>query len=136
VDFFVSSYQVALGPGELLERIDLPPVAGAGVGYSSVQIARDGWAIARAAAHVRSNGTIQDARVVLGCVAGRPVRATAVEERLRGAELTADAVEAAAASAGEGIDPPSDSKASAAYRRDLTRVVVRRAVLEATGQGG
>jgi carbon-monoxide dehydrogenase medium subunit len=135
-DFFMSSYKVALGPGELLRSIVLPPLGDAGVGYNSVQVARDGWAIARAAVHLRSNGTVQDARVVLGCVAGRPVRATAVEERLRGAEPTPEAVKAAAASAVEGIDPPSDAHASSAYRRDLTRVVVGRAVLEATGQGG
>jgi carbon-monoxide dehydrogenase medium subunit len=134
--FFTSSYQVALRRGELLHSIVLPPVGDAGIGYSSVQIAREGWAIARAAVHVRTNGTFQDARIVLGCVAGRPVRATAVEERLRGADPTPEAVKAAAESAIEGIDPPSDSHASAGYRRDLTRVVVRRAVLEAAGQGG
>ena len=134
-DFFRSSYQVALERGELLRSVVLPPLGDAGVGYSSLQIARDGWAVARAAAHVRANGTIQDVRIVLGCVAGRPVRATGVEERLRGAEPTPEAVKAAAESAAEGIDPPSDSHASAAYRRDMTRVVVRRAVLEAMGPG-
>jgi aerobic carbon-monoxide dehydrogenase medium subunit len=135
-DFFLSSYRVGLRRGELLHSIVLPPLGDAGVGYSSLQIARDGWAVARAAVHVRANGTIQDARVVLGCVAGRPVRATAVEERLRGAEPTRESVQAASESAAEGIDPPSDSHASTGYRRDMTRVVVRRAVLEATGQEG
>jgi len=135
-EFFTSTYQVALRRGELLRSIVLPPLGDTGVGYSSVQIARDGWAVARAVAHVRANGTIQDARVVLGCVAGRPVRATAVEERLRGAEPAPDDVRAAAEAASEGIDPPSDSHASAGYRRDLARVVVRRAVLEAAGRGG
>jgi len=135
-EFFMSSYQVALRRGELLRSIVLPPIGDAGVGYSSVQIARDGWAVARAAARVRADRTTQDARIVLGCIAGRPVRATAVEERLRGAEPVPDAVRAAADAAVEGIDPPSDSHASAGYRRDLTRVVVRRAVLEAAGRGG
>jgi carbon-monoxide dehydrogenase medium subunit len=137
-EFFMSSYRVALNRGELLTSIVLPPLAdpGVGVGYSSVQIARDGWALARAAVRVRANGAIEDARVVLGCVAGRPVRATAVEARLRGAQPSAEAVQAASESAVEGVDPPSDAHASAGYRRDMTRVVVRRAVLEALGLGG
>lgn len=135
-DFFTSPYSVALDRGELLRGIVLPPVGDAGVGYSSLQVSHDGWALARAAAYVLANGTVQDVRVVLGCVAGRPLRATAVEERLRGAELTEDAVRAAAESAGEGVDPPADSHASAGYRREMTRVVVRRALLEAMANGG
>jgi carbon-monoxide dehydrogenase medium subunit len=135
-DFFVSAYRVALGRGELLRSVVLPPLGGAGVGYSSLQIARDGWALARASAYVRGNGTVDDVRVVLGCVGGRPHRATAVEDRLRGAEATEETVRAAAEAAPEGVDPPSDAHASAGYRRDMTRVVATRALLEAMAKGG
>jgi carbon-monoxide dehydrogenase medium subunit len=134
-DFFVGAYATALGPGELLCSVSLPALAGAGTGYRSLLLARDSWALARAAAFVRANGTVQDIRVVLGCVAGAPVRASALEERLRGREPTAAAVAEAAALAGEGLDPPSDVHATGSYRRDMACVMARRAVREAAGGG-
>lgn len=134
-DFFVGAYATALGPGELLRSVSLSALDGAGTGYRSLLLARDSWALARAAAFVRANGTVQDIRVVLGCVAGAPVRASALEERLRGREPTAAAVAEAAALAGEGLDPPSDVHATGSYRRDMACVMARRAVLEATGGG-
>ena len=42
--------------GELLRSISLPPLDGAGVGYRSLQIAADSWALARAVAWVRRRG--------------------------------------------------------------------------------
>jgi aerobic carbon-monoxide dehydrogenase medium subunit len=134
-DFFVGAYATALGPGELLRSVSLSALDGAGTGYRSLLLARDSWALARAAAFVRANGTVQDIRVVLGCVAGAPVRASALEERLRGREPTAAAVAEAAALGGEGLDPPSDVHATGSYRRDMACVMARRAVLEATGGG-
>jgi carbon-monoxide dehydrogenase medium subunit len=134
-DFFVGAYRTALGQDELLRSLSLPALAGAGTGYSSLLIARDSWALARAAALVRSNGAVDDIRVVLGCVAGTPVRAAAMEEQLRGEEPTADAVGRAAEAAGEGLEPPSDVHASGSYRREMACVMAKRAVLEATGGG-
>jgi aerobic carbon-monoxide dehydrogenase medium subunit len=134
-DFFTGHFQVALGPGELLHGVTVPALDGAGVGFQSVAIAEDSWALARAAAWVRSDGTIEDLRVVLGCIGPTPVRATAMEDRVRGGPATVDAVSAAAEAATEGIDPPSDAHASGAYRRDMTGVVARRAVLEAMLKG-
>lgn len=136
-DFFIAPYRVALRRGELLRSVALPALGpGEGVGYSSLLVAPDSWAIARAAAYVRANGTVEEARVVLGCVSPRPLRATAMEERLRGAEPSAEAVRAAAEEAADGIDPPSDAHASGAYRRRMSPVVARRAVVEAIGGGG
>jgi carbon-monoxide dehydrogenase medium subunit len=75
---------------------------------------------------------VEDIRVVLGCVAGTPVRATAMEDKLRGQQASAEAVADAAAAAGEGLEPPSDVHASGSYRRDMACVMAKRAVLEAT----
>jgi carbon-monoxide dehydrogenase medium subunit len=133
--FFLGHYRVALRPGELLRSISIPARGGAGVGYASLQLAKDSWALARAVAWVRSNGTIEDARIVLGCVGPVPVRATAMEERLRGSAADPDAVRAAAAAAAEGIDPPSDAHAGGDYRRDMACVMAGRAVNEAMAGG-
>ena len=111
-------YMTAVAPGELLTKITVPGAGGAGDGFASVPIGRDGTCICSAAASVEDG----QARIALGCVAAVPVVLTtaadeaAVREAVRGADL----------------DPPSDVHASADYRRHLTEVVAVRAVQEAT----
>jgi len=130
-EFFFGPFDTAVGQGELLHSIELPPLGDRGVGYSSILIAEDSWALARACAILSANGTIEQARVVLGCVAPAPRRATGVEERLQGAEATPDVVRAAAPAASEGLDPVSDVHASGEYRREMAAVVTSRALVEA-----
>ncbi len=130
-DFFHGPFDTGVGPGELLTSIELAPLRGAGVGYSSVALAEDSWALARACALVRANGTVQDARVVLGCVGPAPVRATEVERKLHGVPLSAEAIDAAAPAARDGLEPVSDVHASGEYRREMSAVVARRALHEA-----
>jgi len=136
-DFFVGPFQTALGHGELLRSVVLPvPGAGVGIGYQSLQIGVDSWALARAAAVVRGNGSIEEARVVLSAVGPRPARQRAIEERLRGQTADSDAIERATAGELEDVDPPSDSHASAEYRLEMARVMARRAVEQALATKG
>ena len=104
-EFFLGLYRTAVGSGELLRSITLPPLGGAGLGYRSLHLAADSWALARAVAWVQSAETITAARVVLGCVAGTPVRAGATEALLLGEPPSAEIVNTAAALAGEGLEP-------------------------------
>ena len=131
-DFFQDTYSVDLGPGELLRSIVLAPADGTSIGYSSLQLGEDSWAVARAVARVRCNGTIADPRVVIGCVSGAQPRAAATERALDGAEPSAEAIAAAAERAGEDLETASDAHASADYRRKMARVMAQRAVTEAT----
>jgi carbon-monoxide dehydrogenase medium subunit len=131
-DFFRDTYSVDLGPGELLRSIVLPAAEGTAVGYASLQLGEDSWAVARGVARVACNGTIASPRVVVGCVSGAQPRAEATERELEGAEPSAGAIAAAAARADEGIEPASDAHASAAYRRKMARVMVARALTEAS----
>ena len=116
-EFFLGVYMTAVGPGDLLTRIMLPPLGGAGDGFSAITIGADGTCIVSAAATVQGD----DARVALGCVAATPVLLTAaaeegaVREAVRGADL----------------EPPSDVHGSADYRRHLAEVVAARAVAAA-----
>jgi aerobic carbon-monoxide dehydrogenase medium subunit len=136
-EFFHGYFSTAVGEGELLHSIRIPPLdSGAGVGYSTVAVGADSKAIARAAAVVRGNGTIEDARVVLACVSPAPMRHPGMEEALRGGPATAEAISSAAEAIGEDLEPLGDVHGSAEYRREMARVVARRAVLEAIGMGG
>jgi carbon-monoxide dehydrogenase medium subunit len=64
-----------------------------------------------------------------------PLRATAVEDALRGQELSAENIAQAAEHAADGTEPPADLNASADYKRHLAQVLCRRAIAEAAGQG-
>ena len=136
-DFFHSYFHTAVEQGEILRTITVPAVApGTGLGYQSLAVGADSKALVRATALIRANGTIEDARVVLAIVGPRPLRHAGMEERLRGAPASADAVAAASEAIGEEIEPVSDAHASADYRRRMARVLARRAVLEAIERGG
>ena len=137
-EFFHGYFSTAVGDGELLASISIPPlVSDAGAGYQTVAVGGDSKAIARAAAVVRSNATsISEARVVLACVSPVPMRHAGMEEALRGVPATADAVRRAAERIGDDLEPLGDAHGSAEYRREMARVVARRAVSQALGNEG
>ena len=126
-DFFKGVYVTAVGEGELLTKISVPPSKGAGDGFAGVTIGKHGTYIANAAATVSDDGV----RVALGCVAAVPVRATALEQALAGGDLSDEAVRAAAEGLGASLDPPGDVHGSADYRRRVAEVSAVRAVLQA-----
>ena len=131
-EFFFGYFVTAVKQAELLVSISVPAVAsGVGVGYSSLAVGRQSKAIVRACAYVSVDGVIGDARVVLGAVGPAPVRHVGMEEGLRGAPATADAIGRASEAIGDDLEPVSDAHGSADYRRRMARVVARRAVLEA-----
>ena len=129
-EFFVGVYMTAVGEGELLTKVNVPPSTGAGDGYAGLTIGAHGTYIVNAAATVSGDAT----RVAIGCVAASPVRATAMEERLAGGDFSEGAVRAAAEGLGASLDPPSDVHGSAVYRRHLAEVSAVRAVLQAAGR--
>ncbi len=127
-EFFHGFFETALAPGEVMTEIRVPALPeGHGWHYEKFRRRKFDWAIVGVAAVVqRSNGTITDARVGLTNMGPAPMRASAVEQALRGAG-PADAAEAAEAAA-EGTAPPSDTNASAEFRAHLARVLTRRAL--------
>jgi carbon-monoxide dehydrogenase medium subunit len=129
--FFQGVYLTAVGEGELLTKVRVPPAThGVGDGFAAVTIGKHGTCIVDAAASVSSDAV----RVVLGCVAPTPLRATAMEEALAGGDLSESAVRAAAARIGASLDPPSDVHGSADYRRALAETLAVRAVVQAASR--
>jgi carbon-monoxide dehydrogenase medium subunit len=129
-EFFVGVYMTAVGEGELLTKVSVPPSSGAGDGFSGLTIGKHGTYIVSAAASV-SGG---DARIAVGCVSATPVRAAQMEERLAGGDFSEESVRAAAKGLGASLDPPSDVHGSADFRRHLAEVSAARAVLQAAGR--
>jgi aerobic carbon-monoxide dehydrogenase medium subunit len=126
-EFFLGVYMTAVGEGELLTKVNVPPSSGMGDGFAGLTIGKHGTYIVNAAASVAAD----TARIAIGCVAASPVRATAMEERLAGGDFSEEAVRAAAEGLGASLDPPSDVHGSADFRRHLAEVSAVRAVLQA-----
>jgi aerobic carbon-monoxide dehydrogenase medium subunit len=135
-DLFRDYLETAVEPGEVLTEIRVPALDGWGHGYQKFNRRSEDWAMVAVSAVVKeSGGTCEDVRIGLTNMASVPIRATAVEEALRGQELTAENIAAAAEQAAAGTNPPADLNASADYKRHLARVLCRRALEEALGRG-
>lgn len=135
-DFFITYLTTALADGELVTAVRLP-ARGARQGWSFQEKVRrsSDFATVEAAATACVAGdsrTIEQINVVLGGVADRPL---ALDRELlapligtTGADKELHDVASAAA---DSISPESDVHASADYRRRLTEVLTRRALVEA-----
>jgi aerobic carbon-monoxide dehydrogenase medium subunit len=134
-EFFVDYLTTALEEGELLVEIRVPKLAGEwGMHYEKFNRVAQAWSIVAVAAAVRrEGGRIAEARIGLTNMGPTPLRATAVEAALAGADATPEAVASAAAHAAEGTSPSSDLNAQADYRQHLVTVLTRRAVTVAAG---
>jgi carbon-monoxide dehydrogenase medium subunit len=133
-DFFKGPYRCDLAQGELVRSVVLAPLgAHEGVGYATLQLARDSWALARSCAWVErdGDGVIENARVVRACIAPRPARQPAVEAALIGTRGEPDAVARALAGELENVVAVGDSHASAEYRVEMAREYAKRAIAQA-----
>ena len=115
-DFFVGYFETAMEPDELLTAVRIPRRPGEPWGYQKFTRRANDWAIVGVAAY--------DGRVALANMGGTPLRATAVEEALRGGASAADA----AAHAADGTSPGYDFHADSEYRKHLARVLTKRAL--------
>ncbi|MEU2349713.1 xanthine dehydrogenase family protein subunit M [Modestobacter sp. NPDC049651] len=134
-DFFVDYLTTAIGEGELLVEVRLPKLGEEwGVRYEKFNRVAQAWSIVAVAAAVRrEGGRIAEARIGLTNMGATPLRATATEQALVGADVSLEAVTAAAALAAEGTSPSSDLNAQADYRQHLAQVLTRRALAAAAG---
>jgi carbon-monoxide dehydrogenase medium subunit len=134
-DFFVDYLTSSLEPDEILIGIRVPKLGpGWGFRYEKFHRTAQSWATVGVAALVRrSNGSVAEARIGLTNMGSVPVRASAAERAVAGAEASRDALRAAAARADEGTSPPADLHGAPDYRRHLARVLTGRALVAAAG---
>jgi carbon-monoxide dehydrogenase medium subunit len=130
-EFFQGHYTTALQSGEILTRIDIKPTEYSW-GFEEVARRRGDFALVMAATglHLRA-GRCRSARIVLGSVSDRPERALEAEAFLEGKAVDAATATEAARLATHSLKARSDIHASAAYRRSVAGVVIRRALMSA-----
>ena len=131
-DLFRDYLTTAVAEDEVLTEIHIPVLEGYGSSYQKFSRRSEDWAMVGVCAVVKSSGgTCEDVRIGLTNMASVPLRATSVEDALRGRELSPDNIARAAELAAEGTHPSSDLNASVEYKQHLARVLARRAITEA-----
>ena len=134
--FFKDYYETVLNPDEIITEVFVPKVAAnSGAAYIKfLPRTADDYATVSAAAVLtldKNKKTIADVRIALGSVGVTPIRATEAEAVLRGQPLKAEAFAEAGEKAKGAVDPVSDFRGSAAYKKDMAAVFVRRALEKA-----
>jgi len=132
-DFFVGLFETALEPGEILVEVRIPaPSAGTGGAYEKMERKVGDYAVSAVAVQLQMSGdTCTSARIGLTNVSAVPMRAKAAEAALVGRTVTDDVLEAAGQAAASECDPSADLRGSVEYKRDLTRILLKRAVRRA-----
>lgn len=118
-------------PDEILSEILLPPADGWRSVY--LKLRRRGsfdFPILGVAVALRllDDGTVADARIVLGAVASYPIEATNAASMLVGQRLTADLIEAVATAAAKRAKPLDNADLTINYRKQVTPIYIRRAL--------
>lgn len=129
-DFFTGLFESALGPGEILTEIRIPrPRLGSGGAYLKIERKVGDYATTGVAVQLEVSGDVCRAiRIGLTNVSPTPMRALEAEQRLVGQPLNEDNLRAAGQLAANACDPSSDLRGAADYKRDVTRVILQRAV--------
>lgn len=132
--FFIGVGQTVLQPSEIVTEVLLPsPPAATGGAFSKlVRTATDVAKVNVAVMVTVTDGICQDVKIALGSVAPTPIRANKAEEALKGKKLDQETIAEAAETAAEETKPIDDIRSTAEYRKEVTKVLVRRAIEKAS----
>jgi carbon-monoxide dehydrogenase medium subunit len=135
-EFIVDYFETALEPDEILMEIRVPPLPSGVTGVYSrfLRTAAEHRPLVSVALVVHRDGaSCRDARLVVGASTPIPVRLRRAEEFLEGRVVDAAVAVEAANMVAQDIEPLSDLRGSAEFRRDMVRAVARRTVCELFG---
>jgi aerobic carbon-monoxide dehydrogenase medium subunit len=135
-EFFRDYYESALEPGEVVTGVVVPRLpATSGAAYVKfLPRTADDYATVAVAATVSlepDGERCRAARIALGSVGVTPIRARAAEGLLAGQRLGAELLVAAGEAVKVAVDPLSDHRGSAAYKKEMAAVMVGRALTQA-----
>jgi carbon-monoxide dehydrogenase medium subunit len=123
---FLAYRERLLRDGALITEIGIP-LTDACMTFDKVSRTPSDAPIVCAAAKLRLDGsTARDVRVAVGGVGPIPVRLARAEQTLEGKPLTEVLIAQAAEAAAKEVNPPNDFLASAEYRREMVKVLVKR----------
>ena len=132
--FFTGPGETVLRSNELLTEIQIPTTL-KNSGSAFLKLGRRAaytLSIVSVAALVTVEDRVfRDVRIALGSVAPTPIRARKTEDKFRGLPATEEVIKENCSYVVEDISPISDVRASAEYRREMSIVLTKRALVEA-----
>ena len=133
-DFFVDIFTTALQPDEIVTELRFAILpAHSGTAYMKLENKASHYAVVGCAAVITlgDDGKCSAASLTITGAAVKPTRASSTESALVGSSLDEATVANAVSNAADGLELISDIHGSQAYRADMTRVMMRRAILKA-----
>jgi carbon-monoxide dehydrogenase medium subunit len=128
-DFALDYFSTAIAPDELVVAVRVPPAPdhtrARYTRFKRTAAEHRPLASVSAVAQLRQ-GVCTHARLVVGASVAVPHRLEKAEQFLEGRQLDADTIEQAAHLVAEGIEPISDLRGSADYRREMVRIIAKR----------
>ena len=137
-DLFAGYFETVLAKNELIAELRIPAQSRSRAAYLKVTTgsAEDWPALGVAVALEAEGATVKSARVVVSAATEKATRLKAAERSLAGATIDDRTLARAGDAAADEAECISDVRGSAAYKRELTRVYVARAVRQALDGSG
>lgn len=137
-DIFVGPGTTKLSATDMITSFFIPkPAAKTGAVYLKLGRRSGGGDCALvgvAALLTIGNDHIGNARIALSSVGPKPMRAAGAEKILKNGPLNDRTIREAARAAADGVDPITDMRCSASYRKEMTAVLTYRALHQALDQ--
>ena len=137
-EFFVGPGETVLSPKELLVEIQIPEAKGrmGSAFFKMGRVAADLSKVSVAVALVRDGDLCRDCRIALGAVAKTPLRVKKGEEILKGKKVTEALIHKTGEQVSLEIQPITDSRSTAWYRKEVAKVMTRDAIKLAWERAG
>lgn len=130
---YAGYYETMLGGNELITGVNIPSLHGVNAAYFKCTArTADDWPALGVATAVHSNDDACEARIVISAATDTPIRLKLAETALREG-VSESTLRRASEAAGEEAEVVSDQHGSAAYKKQLVRVYVERALRAALG---
>jgi carbon-monoxide dehydrogenase medium subunit len=132
-EFYLDYHRTSLKRGEFVTEVIVPPpAAGNGTGFLNLVKTRADIAKLIVGVSVVADGDVcREARIVIGAAAPTVFRTKNAEAFLAGQKIGSQAIEEAAVAAAAVVKPITDIRSTAEYRKEVTRVLVGRALIRA-----
>jgi carbon-monoxide dehydrogenase medium subunit len=136
-DLFAGYFETVLAKNELIAELRIPAQGKTRAAYLKVTTgsAEDWPALGVAVALAADGAAVKSARVVVSAATEKAIRLKAAEQALAGATIDDKTLARVADAAAAEAECISDVRGSAAYKRELIRVYVGRAVRQAANTG-
>ncbi|TRM78134.1 xanthine dehydrogenase family protein subunit M [Sulfolobus sp. A20-N-F6] len=134
LDFFKGAFTTDVKKGELITEIVLPNLEGYYTTYKKVVRRAGDYALVSLALAIKMKGRdIEDIRLAYAGVSDKPFRPIEVEKGAIGKSLDDSLIEDIVSKVSSQVNPPSDTRGSSWYRKEVMKVITRKALKEVMG---